>query len=99
MISDPQRYQQGIARLLQCFARSHPLHNQILACRGLLSRGPSPTTLAELDRLTRQRVGVSFEALCRAPDPAADIDALLEEKCFDELARLWRQVALPYDRR
>lgn len=98
MIPDPQLYRRGIARLLQCFGRGHPLYSKVLACRNLLHDRPSSTALAELDRISRQKVGVSFEALCRVPEPAADIDALLDEGCFEELTRLWRQAAAPYDR-
>ncbi|MBN1583429.1 MAG: hypothetical protein JXA89_22155 [Anaerolineae bacterium] len=86
-------YKQGIARLLQCLDRHDPLYNEVLNYRHELSERPEAGILKELDRLARCRIGVSFEALCRAEEPSADIDALLDEGCPDQVARLWKQAS------
>lgn len=90
-MTDVHVYQQGIARLLQCLDRHDPLYNEVLSYRRELSEHLEARILEELDRLARRRVDVSFEALCRAEEPSADIDALLDEGCFDQVVRLWRQ--------
>ena len=90
-VTDIHVYQKGIARLLQCLDRTHPLYDEVLRCRRDLSEHPGTGTVGKLDRLARCRIGVSFEALCAAEEPSVDIDALLDEGCFDRVARLWRQ--------
>jgi hypothetical protein len=92
-MTDVHVYQQGIARLLQCLDRDDPLYNEVLSCRRELSEHPEAGAVEELDRLARCRIGVGFEALCRAEEPSADIEALLDEGCFDQIAWLWKQTA------
>ncbi len=90
-MTDIHVYRRGIARLLQCLDRHDPLYDEVLRCRQDLGAHPGTDILQELDRLARCRIGVSFEALCTAAEPAADVDALLDEGCCDQVARLWKQ--------
>ncbi|MBL7200968.1 MAG: hypothetical protein ISS56_12545 [Anaerolineae bacterium] len=90
-MTDIHVYRKGIARLLQCLNRHDPLYDEVLRCRQDLSEYPGAEIVKDLDRLTRCRIGVSFETLCTAEEPSADIDALLDEGCCDQVARLWKQ--------